>query len=193
MRSFYKDHEILKIYEAAQLGQIRADIFRYCILYRNGGFYCDINKALNRALSSFIRTSDTGMISFESNFIALPPDPITYPQMLHPDKYVIQSIFGFKKDHIILKHMIDNICGYYPLFANKKFRKAKEAILSFTGPGMFTKTVREVVLSCENLRQIGIDFEGSFVFNLRGANVMYLNKVKYTDLNVSEIIGSVSS
>jgi mannosyltransferase OCH1-like enzyme len=188
MRSYYKDHEILKIYEKSLAGPLKADIFRYCILYQYGGFYCDINKALTRPFSSFIQESDTAVISYETNYVAIPPDADVYKEIRYPDKYVLQCVFGFQKNHIILQKMIENICTYYPFFAGQKFPKAKPPILSFTGPGMFTKVVRENVLGSANLRQVEIDFDDTFIFNLPGANVLYLNKTKYTGLTAYEIV-----
>jgi mannosyltransferase OCH1-like enzyme len=188
MRSFFKGHEILEIYEKARIGPLKTDIFRYCLLYQYGGFYCDINKALTRPFSSFIQRDDTAFITFESNFTSIPPDPLVFSKIMHPDRIILQCILGFQKNHIILQRIIENICEYYPLFAAKKYKRPKDGILAFTGPGMFTKTVRENILSCENLRQIDIDFERSFIFNLPGANVMYLDRIKYGDLKPSEII-----
>ena len=44
MNNKWSHHKILQIYNKAKFGQMKADIFRYCILYERGGYYFDINK-----------------------------------------------------------------------------------------------------------------------------------------------------
>lgn len=48
------DPKIIERYNAITQGAHRADLWRYCVLYREGGVYIDIKTVLTRPLSSFI-------------------------------------------------------------------------------------------------------------------------------------------
>ena len=55
----------------------------------------------------------------------------------------LKNMKVFLLEHAFLRLLLENICEYYPFFKGKSFAVPKNAILSLTGPGMFTKTLRE--------------------------------------------------
>ena len=171
MREFWGEHPIYPIFTQSQLGPMKADIFRYCILFERGGFYFDISKGCSIPLSSFLQQSSSALISFESHDCVIPPDPILEHRLECSEKQVLQWGMGFTKGHPILQGMIDNICTHYPLFKGKAFESPKSAILRFTGPGMFTKSVREYFENQEDdsVAQAGVDFNGAGIFELQGS------------------------
>jgi mannosyltransferase OCH1-like enzyme len=164
-----------EIYKKSLFGPMKADIFRYCILFDKGGYYFDINKGCNIQITTLHDPNTTALISFGQNECILPPDFEIISKLNYSDKYYLQWGFGFIKNHPILENMINNICNYYPYFKNKIFINPKSAILAFTGPGMFTKSVRESMhnINSNEITQAGIDFNGNGIFNLHGSEVRY--------------------
>ena len=41
MQNSYGSHQIYQVYKNTKFGPMKADIFRYCILYEKGGYYFD--------------------------------------------------------------------------------------------------------------------------------------------------------
>ena len=109
--------------------------------------------------------------------------------MFHPEKYVLQWGMGFAKEHTFLNLLLENICEYYPFFKGKSFAVPKNAILSLTGPGMFTKTLREYLDTNEDadLMQAGIDVKGHGIYSLKGSEVRYATISSYASSKNSPI------
>ena len=175
MQSAWSDHPIQKIYQQAQFRALQADIFRYCILFENGGYYFDINKACSASLFSLHPPEATRFLSYETSHCSLMPELPTTDCFQYPDRYLIQWGFGFAPQDPILLRVIDLICAYYPKFKSQYFANPKSAILAFTGPGMFTKAVREIVQEEGKLdgAQAGVNFNGHGIPWMPGSEVRY--------------------
>lgn len=181
MEDIWGRHPIYGIFTKSKFGPMLADIFRYCILHERGGFYFDISKGCSVSITSLCMPDSTGLISYEEHDCVVIPNPKAIERMKYPEKYVLQWGMGFAKEHPILTRMIENICEYYPYFKGREFSMPKNAILSLTGPGMFTKSIREVMdeNSDLNIDQAGIDFNGSGIYDLKGSWVRYSVKSAY--------------
>lgn len=175
MQDYWGSHLISEIYNNAQFGPMKADIFRYCILYERGGVYFDISKGCSVPLKTLLAANLDGLLSFESGQSSYLPSLECMKSIQHPEKLCLQWGMGFKKGHIILEKMISNICDYYPFYKGRVFESPKSAILQFTGPGMFTKSVRDVASlnGLGNINQAGIDFNGHGIFEMKGAWARY--------------------
>src|SRR5271157_4529757 len=46
MSSHYAGHPILDVFREIRIPAAKADVWRYCLLFREGGIYCDIDSAL---------------------------------------------------------------------------------------------------------------------------------------------------
>lgn len=77
-----------------------------------------------------------------------------------------------------------------PLFKGVIFQNPKNAILRFTGPGMFTKTVREYFekQGDESVAQAGVDFMGAGIFAMKGSWARYSRVPSYVDSNNQSIV-----
>ena len=190
MEEVWGQHPIYPIFKGAKFGPMLADIFRYCILFERGGFYFDISKGCAVSITSLCSANATGLISYEAHDCVVIPKPNAMRRMLHPEKYVLQWGMGFAKEHAFLRLLLENICEYYPFFKGKSFAVPKNAILSLTGPGMFTKTLREYLDANEdaNLVQAGIDFNGHGIYSLKGSEVRYATISSYAGSNKSLIV-----
>jgi mannosyltransferase OCH1-like enzyme len=184
MASHWGKHEIFDVYERSEFPQMRADIFRYCVVYTYGGYYVDINKAVMARLTSFHDSSATGVISFESNEPERWQSGPEAKWLDHPDKVVLQWAFGFEEAHPLLMRVISRIVEMSDWVAGRSFRQVKSAVLAFTGPGAFTAAVvdsfREKEL--EGVAQAGIDFNGHGVFRVPGSHRTPLSGTHYMEL-----------
>lgn len=180
MQTHWGEHPIGQLYRKAQFGAMRADLFRYCVIHDRGGFYLDINKLLIQPLRSFLKPNSEGLISFEQTWCQLPPPPAAAGRLAHPDRYVLQWCFGFRAGHPLLTLLLEAIVALAPGFDDRVFRDPGEAIRSFTGPGVFTATVRRYLEQQEDphLVQAGIDFDGSLRYPA-GRDLMYLISPHY--------------
>jgi mannosyltransferase OCH1-like enzyme len=181
------DSIISKIYFQSNFGALKADIFRYCILLDRGGYYFDISKGLDTKLTTLHKPTDVGVIAFESN-----PSSLQGPtSVAHPKNLVVQWGLGFESNHPILKNHIERIEGTYGEFFGKAFPHPKQAILEFTGPIAFTKTVHAYAKNhgMDHIAQLGIDFLGHGIFSLRGSGSRYAVSPSYALAQNERILG----
>jgi hypothetical protein len=190
MANSYGTHSIYQIYKNTKFGPMKADIFRYCILFEKGGYYFDIKSAANQKISRLCPEDADGFISYENCDCALPPNEDCIGRVLFPTKYVAQWGMGFAKNHIILSRMIDSICSNYLFYKGKVFADPKLAIMSYTGPGKFTQIVREEIglNKSINVFQAGIDFNGHGIFSMPGAKHRFLTYPSYSKITNAIIV-----
>lgn len=182
-------HPIYHIFNNALYGPMKSDIFRYCILYTDGGYYFDISKGCKVMITDLHSRDSEALITFDVNELYLPSELSVYPRLLFPNKYLVQWGFGFSVNHKLLMNMIDNIVSFYPYYKDKIFNNPKYAILSLTGPGMFTKVVREYFINnnCSRISQAGIFFDGHGIFKMKGSGVRHDKFPSYTDVRNTKI------
>lgn len=194
MRDSWGHHRIYQIFLDSKFGPMRADIFRYCILYEKGGYYFDISKGCDVSLRSMHNSQSEAVISFEDNYHGWDVSDSVKKKLDFPENLVIQWGFGFAKGHPILRRTIDSIVENEADFRGKTFAIPKEAILEYTGPRSFTRVVHESIgsLSNETLTQVGVDFLGHGRYALKGSYVRYFTKEHYTEFSDSVILGGAS-
>jgi mannosyltransferase OCH1-like enzyme len=182
MAEQFGDHPIYDVYKNAQFGPLKTDIWRYCLLYRLGGVYCDIGKAIKKPLCEFIQPSASAVIAWEKrNVSPFPISPLAARTLQYPDKRVINWVMIFAPNHPILKRAIDGIVERYPLVRGKPVANPKDSILAFTGPVWLTKCILEAVEAGEfdDVVQAGIEFDDSADWSLPGSYVRYIGRPAY--------------
>ena len=134
-REFIKDNfdeSILNSYDLLIPGAFKADFFRYCYLYINGGCYFDCKSISYIPLRNVIKSDD--------NLILCKDIGIGYYNAL---------MMANKKNDLILnviKSCKHNINNFYKLYNfNNKFFDNTESILSLTGPILLYKSVNETI------------------------------------------------
>jgi mannosyltransferase OCH1-like enzyme len=202
MLTHWGNHPIYPIYKGTQFGPSKADIWRYCILYKYGGIYLDIDSALLFNLNSIPEDVEE-MISFEENELknfswnegwpsadlfmnrTLPSDKIFTPQNI-----ALQWFLAFRPEHPILKGVIDLIVEQAHFYANRKFENVLHAVVSFTGPIVYTQAVWQYVLDGGNVSQFGYDVNGLAVFkNIPNQEEsVYLNEPNHYELQKSQFV-----
>lgn len=160
MEAYWTDRKILDVYKNSLFGQLQADIFRYCIVFDRGGYYCDLNKSLRAPFTSFHPAKAVGLISFETNLATTQPSNRLPGGILHPRHQILQWSFGFEPQHPILAEIIEDIEKAHSNYAGRVFSSPKAAILSLSGPQAFTRAVWKVARGSglANITQVDFDF-----------------------------------
>jgi hypothetical protein len=111
------------------LGHIvpKVDFWRYLILYRNGGVYVDIDSSINVPLNNIINENDEAIISAENN----------------DDNFVQWALF-FKKEHPILKEVIDIVVHNISNNLYPNYLTNAEDLIKLTAGGAFTKAIKKI-------------------------------------------------
>ena len=189
MYRYWGNHRVCQIYERSLFPVMRSDIFRYCVLYHFGGFYMDINNILVEPFKKFFSNQHLAVITYEQTWCQIPAPLMAVDRMLKPDRCAAQWGFGFAAGHPILAATIDNICFYQSAFQDKEFGAPCEAIRTFTGPGMFTYSVREVFSKSNllNVSQVSTDFQSSLRYP-KGTHLVYLDYPHYKQVSHSPIL-----
>jgi mannosyltransferase OCH1-like enzyme len=107
-----------RVYEAFQslaIGAARADLWRYCVLYINGGVYLDIDADITAPLDRLIRADDDAVITREQ-----------VPGLFN------QWILIFSRGHPLLKAVIDEC-------VENILSRSSNNILHLTGSTVFTQ------------------------------------------------------
>lgn len=133
------DENILIAYDMLIAGAFKADLFRYCYLYINGGCYFDCKSILRISLRNIINKDD--------NLILCQDIGIGYFNAV---------MFSSKKNDLLLKVInccVDNIHNFYKNYNlnNIHFNKA-ENILSLTGPVFLYNILNRIIDKSRVLR-----------------------------------------
>lgn len=176
MRQEWGHHPIYPIYKGAQFGPSKADIWRYCILYIHGGIYLDIDSALLFNMNG-IPSDVEEMVSYEANelknFSWNEDWPCTHffkqhrfqeDRLFNPQHIALQWFLAFKAGHPLLKKVIDLIVANAGYYANREFENVLHAVVSFTGPVIYTQALWEHVQAGNEVAQFGHDVNGLAVF-----------------------------
>ena len=140
-REFIKEHfseKYLKYYDILYPGAFKADFFRYCYLYINGGFYFDNKSILLVSLNNIIEENDELILCQDNHKLGY-----YNAVMMSIPKH---DIFIKLLDFIIYK--IDNFQKIYNPYINKQYSKL-DNILSLTGPNLL----------CEIFNAIKLDYK----------------------------------
>ncbi|MER3463233.1 MAG: glycosyl transferase [Chitinophagaceae bacterium] len=147
------DQEVVRAYRKIQIGAVKADFFRYTILYKKGGIYLDIDSRIAKKLDDFIRPDDEAIISFENN----------------NEQFYVQWGLIYAPSHPFLEKtvelMLDNI----------KANRFPHSSHEMTGPTVYTKAIRESLEQNPNIpyRLMGIDYNGNMKFKYPFNKLIY--------------------
>lgn len=206
MRENYAGHPILEIFEKITVPASKADIWRYCVLYKEGGIYCDIDSSLRVPFRKLLKDNPPELISFEGNlwrdlmnvgvfadpavFYSAPPTAIL-PNLEYPDHTILNWLLCFEKGHPILKETIDLIVRNFPFLEGKRFERLWPAVIHATGPLALTQAVwRWMDRTGRRPEQCGIDFNGKGVFKIPGSGDRYTVSPHYLEMKRTSLTGT---
>lgn len=157
-------------------GAMKADFFRYCVLYIIGGIYIDIKSKINYPLFKLIHPDDSCLLDKPRNNFE--------PWRRHSPTYE-QWILIFAPNHPYLLSMIELMVGYIktkhePKIENYKFLNSKQKILHITGPDAFTKAVNYTIKKNKKILHRTINYDKYFLIKSTNYIKMYqINNKKH--------------
>ena len=142
METNYAGHPILKVFKDLYMPVLKADIWRYCILFREGGIYCDIKSTLTVPFRELLRDDPSELVSFEALkwrdltyrgsyadpgiFLPAPPDSVA-GHLEHPDNTILNWMLCFEKGSPILEELINLIVRHSHFFSKRVFENVSMA------------------------------------------------------------------
>lgn len=166
------DSNILTAYKSLTVGAAKADLWRYLMLYKNGGVYLDVDSVIYGKLDDLI-IDDCAIISREKNY----------------GKFV-QWCLIYPANHPILKICIDK-CIF------NITNKTTNDILELTGPVVYSQSIREYFGDYEiysrddsyinqhkdltKTRAYLWDYHGYAHFRHPESDTLYTNKIHWRD------------
>ena len=185
MRDFY-DGPIAQAYFSLNqaLGAARADLFRYCLLFRFGGVWCDIDTTINQPLDAWLQRTDSSVFANERHpFPDNSDEAVTMRRLLQMEiqptppglsnQSVVQWMLVQAPGSPFLRAMIDHctaaIHAWVDVPESKRIPIATK-IHQITGPGAWTNVVRGVINRYQpsssglNFRFAAIDFGDAVTF-----------------------------
>lgn len=136
--------EVVQAYRKIQIGAVKADFFRYTILYKKGGIYLDIDSRIAKPLDEFIRPDDVAIISFENN----------------QEQFYVQWALVYAAGHPFLERTIKL------MLENIRENRFPNSGHEMTGPTVYSKAIRECLTENPSIpyRLMGVDYEGCMKF-----------------------------
>jgi hypothetical protein len=186
MSSNYAGHPILKVFKDLRMPVLKADIWRYCILFREGGIYCDIKSTLTIPFRELLHDDPSELVSFEALkwrdltcpgpyadpgiFLPAPPDSVS-ANLEHPDNTILNWMLCFEKGSPILEELINLIVRHSHFFSKRIFENVSMAGNHLTGVIAVTQAVwMWMKKTGKRPMQCGINYAGHGVWKVRGMN-----------------------
>jgi mannosyltransferase OCH1-like enzyme len=191
MEANHAGEAILDVYRSARIGPLRTDIWRYAVLWRHGGVYCDVNKMLTVPLNELIAPNDRAVIAAEDTPLLQPVSWQTDPlparareQLQHPDLNRLNWCLAFEPGHPFLARALERIVETWPCMRGRPFDDVKAAVVDWSGPRMWTRAIADVIARDPSVpfTQAGLNFHGLGDQNIRYSWVRYLQRPSYRHL-----------
>jgi mannosyltransferase OCH1-like enzyme len=163
-------------------GAMKADFFRYCVLYLIGGIYVDIKSSINYPLFKIIDKNDICLLDIPRT---------TQEPWRHNAPTYEQWLLIFAPNHPYLYNMINLMVEYIkdkynPTIPNIVNPNTKQKILNVTGPDAFTKSVNNEILRQQKRLHRTINYNRYFMLNSQNYKQMYAinNKKHYSEMDL---------
>ena len=180
---FIKNNFEEKIYNAYKsindvYGAMKADFFRYCILYKIGGIYLDIKSIINTPIFKIIDKDDICLLDIPRNNLE--------PWRTNSPTYE-QWLLIFAPNHPYLLEMINTIVNYIEIKYEPKINgilklNSKQKILHVTGPDAFTNVIYNYIKNNDKILHRSINYNQYFSLTIKNYKSMYTinNKKHYS-------------
>lgn len=185
MDTHYAGHPILEVFHYITVMAAKVDVWRYCILYKEGGVYCDIDSSLALPLRVLLKDDPEEMLSFEANkwrdwlkigryadpaVFRPAPSPEVEALLDYPDNLFLTWFLCFAPGNPILKEYIDTLARHFPFFKDKVFDAMLPASSHATGPVALTQAVwASLEKTKRRPAQFGVDFQGHGQYKIYGS------------------------
>ena len=150
-------------------GAMKADFFRYCVLYKIGGIYLDIKSSIHFPIFSIIQPNDICLLDLPRNY--------EEPWRTNSPTYE-QWLLMFAPGHPYLLTMIELMINYIetkyePKIVGIPVLNSKQKILNVTGPDAFTKAINSYISKENTVLHRNIDYNKYFSIRTTNYSKMY--------------------
>lgn len=145
-------------------GVVRADLFRYLVIYNEGGVYLDIKSDLDRPLNEVIKPEHDMLLSQWENHIGDEYEGAGYyPELARiPGGEFQQWHVVASPGHPFLKAAVDDTLHNIRTYSPAKFGVGKIGVLRLSGPICYTLAIRPLLehYPCQivNIRKLGFRY-----------------------------------
>jgi hypothetical protein len=160
-------HDMLSLYRRIEpsYGAARADLFRYLLMYREGGVYLDIKSSSNRPLET-LRDLGTGFLlaRWDNGPGGRHPNWGLHPELEHLgagefQQWHIVCVPGHPFLAAVLDRVLDNIVSYRPWVNGV----GRDGVIRLTGPIAYTLAIAPLIdrHDCtvfNNEREMGLEY-----------------------------------
>ena len=167
MKCHWENHAIYDVYKKSIFHQMKSDIFRYCFLYQNGGYWLDFKSSIFFDINNLMNDSQETLLVSSSQKIDGKYDFLSDNKLLSitRESYLNNWVLGSKKNSKFLKELIENISIDYLEYINNEYEDPKKAILELTGPLKLTKLFYEYLNKENNrLKEFCVIHESEYKF-----------------------------
>ena len=116
MKANWGDHRIFKVFKNALIGPLKTDIFRYSVLYDQGGYYFDISRGCEIPLTKLHNNNSKFILTYEDTQCYIPPSNSKLFKLKRPFNHILQWGLAFEKKNMFLKLLIEEVVRLYPFF-----------------------------------------------------------------------------
>lgn len=102
------NHNIYKAYQKCPLAVMKADLWRYCVIYKYGGIYADVDTVLNEKTPDFLVNKDALLIIVPENNVhfcnwvfAAPPNSPILKEIIDLAVFRILSMENIEGTHVV--------------------------------------------------------------------------------------------
>ena len=184
-------------------GAMKADLWRYCALYTEGGIYMDVdigvtNKTLNEWVDRNVVLSMEGNsykdhIYPQCSRIWAAANATTFPeQIMTPNQLVQWALIFPMKGHPLLKHTMDlamHLLTYWNDDKTNQRWKTKWRVVCLSGPAVFSVAAHNVYMAAggqwENIFAFldGIDYDEKLSFKSPFSDELKNKKIHYISVS----------
>jgi len=162
---FIKEHyndRVYRLYNKINpiYGAMKADFFRYCLIYEVGGVYLDIKSKIKTPLSDIITKDDICVLDL--------PKHHTATERFFEGRFSYEQwLLIYAPKHPYLKEVIDHVCynienEFEPSFSFFSINTpSKHKVINITGPDAYTKSINKYIEENDVLHR-NLDFNAYF-------------------------------
>lgn len=166
----YFDKRVVRCYQQLIPGAFKADLWRYCKLYIDGGIYIDLGMELKMGLDKLVEDYDVVVVK-DSNYFS---------------EYCLWNgfIITYPKNKLFL-YVIDVICSKI-----EKLDKGKN-IIDLTGPSVFGEVFcnyyntsvdpGEKLINNTKIKILQIDFNKKVIKDINNEEILFCHKYHFKD------------
>lgn len=149
-------------------GAAKADLFRYLVLYREGGVYVDIKSSLSRQLDDLAGAFTYPLIQWPNR----PGEPYEGWGLHESVNNVaggeyVQCFIMSPAQHPYLEAVIERVSASLDSYAARRCGTGRDAVLAVTGPIAYTQAILPIIEQCDHQFRSFVDL--GFVFTPSGS------------------------